>query len=476
MKSIKTKTAWYLICLALMGLNFSCGSSDPFEDYGSDVREATIEEEKPPVPPGINSNSILLVPSKRIFLFEEGVEAAYELNARVFIPDTEFELELINPPPGMTLELKTEFNTDIISTPVGNGTATDTDATTDEEPPAPTMTNQKIYVVKWKPGYDTIPDDSINEIQRHLSVRFKVDDDISTIWEIPYEVIQSERTLKIASASLPDKFLEGEKTSFKVYVEYPNFKGPQYPAMMLYSKQGSNYGGCQNMQNWIRNTGASIVDDQSNPNYGLLEYSFEADFTKLEITENSSTCSVEAFVQDVRSTSAPFELKISVKNVMKNPETTWASGLTLELEQGKQTAFFFQVFGKPGEGNVELDFVSPCKAAFSGNGDCTCAREPGSNNSHIMNCVITADHPVWDSDVTYTLEMKAKIKTYSDESQLVTFTRKVRFYPPSEKKSQSTGALTPEEETKSVPGFTNMGRASDDFHERSAPLKALGAN
>lgn len=441
-----------------MGLSASCGSSDPFKDYGSDIREATVEETTPPVPPGINSNSIILTPSKRIFLFEEGVESAYELNARVFIPNAEFDLELINPPEGMTIELKSEFNTDVLvsSGPAGTTDADEEDPDADAEdtaPVPPSMTNQKIFVVKWKPGYDSIPDDSVNSIQRYVSVRFKVDEDIATIWEIPYEVLQSERQLKVVGADVPNEFLEGEKTKFNVYVEYPNFRGPKFPALAVLTKANSSgvtTDGCSNMQNWIKTTASSVVVDPTSPHNGMLEYTLEANFTKLDITTSRTTCTIEVMVQDARSVSAPYEVAIRVKNIISAPTTTWNSGFVLEFEQGNQSAFFFQIFGLKDEGTVELSFVSPCIAVLSGQGNCNCRQETGVANRHILNCVITANHKVFDSPVDYTLEMKAKVKNLSEESEQVTFTRKIRFYPPGTKNTSSGVGVDEDEAAATV--------------------------
>lgn len=450
-----------LTLFAMLGLNVACGggfSKDPFADYDDSIREATVEETKPPVPPGINSNSILITPSKSLLLFEEGTEAAYDVEAKVFIPDAEFDMELVNPPPGMTIEFREEtLSDDVLGT---TGPVLDEDATADvdaedgdevaaPEEPLPSNLNRKVFVIKWKPSYDTIPDDSIGSILRHISVRLTVDEDIAVIREIPYMVIQSERQLKIVSADVPNEFIEGEKTQFKVYVEYPNFIGAKFPTMAVFTKGNSSgvvSDGCANMQNWIKSTAQKIVNDPTSPNNGLIEYTFEANFTKLDITTSRTTCTIEVKVSDTRSVSAPYEIAMRVKNTIKAPKMTWSESMVYEMEQGTQSIIPFFLMGVQDEGTVELSFETPCITLFGGMLDCSCKQEVGVSNRHILNCIIFGNHKVFDRAVDYTLVMKAKVKNLSEESELVTFRRKIRFYPPGSKTNNNIGVGVDEED------------------------------
>lgn len=454
-----------LTLFAMLGLGVSCSfSNDPFEDYDASIREATVEETKPPVPPGINSNSILIKPVKDLLLFEEGVEAAYDVEAKVFIPDAVFDMELVNPPPGMTLELGTDstLGGDLGST--GPVLDEETDAQTDVDgtevsedgtatpAPLPSNLNRKVYVIKWKPSYDTIPDDSIGSILRHVSVRLNVDDDMAVIREIPYMVIQSERQLKIVSADVPNEFLEGEKTQFKVYVEYPNFVGAKFPTMAVFTK-GNTSGvvtdGCANLQNWIKTTSQKIINDPTSPNDGMLEYTFEANFTKLDITTSRTTCNIEVKVSDTRSVSAPYEISLRVKNTIKAPRISWSESMVYEMEQGTQSIIPFFLMGVQDEGTVEITFETPCITLFGGMLDCSCKQEVGVSNRHILNCTIFGNHKVFDRAVDYNLVMKAKVKNLSEESELVTFRRKLRFYPPGSKSNNTIGVGVDEDDSSS---------------------------
>ncbi len=126
----------------------------------------TINAPIEPVPmdpiPGISPNAVgvYVTGEKNGWLyFEEGVEFRYPVYVRLYLPDLEFDAELVDAPDGMNLVLLAE-----------------------SKKPG----SEKIYEIVWEPSFDVIPDTSIPSIVRFFKIRVNVGLDKNISKEIRY--------------------------------------------------------------------------------------------------------------------------------------------------------------------------------------------------------------------------------------------------------------------------------------------------
>lgn len=124
--------------------------------------------QEPPMPSLPSSVIDIQFVGNRVDLyFEEGVEYSYEVIVSLNLPDMEFDTELIDAPTDMTMELKEEdfsFNGAIAST---------------------------LYVIKWKPSLDAIPDQTIPSIIRFLTLRVNIGSNYIITKDVRYELINN---------------------------------------------------------------------------------------------------------------------------------------------------------------------------------------------------------------------------------------------------------------------------------------------
>ncbi len=415
--------------------------ADPFRNKSDAVRDAEVKPTADDPIPGISPNAmdITLVRDLDSLYFEEGVEYAYEVNVRLYLPNIDFEAELVGAPEGMTLELKSEFNGEVVTSPVD----TDADITdaadevtgdvaneNDAEPAS--VANQKIYIIRWKPGFDTIPDVTIPSITRFLTFKVNVGADKVRTKSFRYNVNQATTKLKIAGFEIDPDLREGEKRGLaKIYVSYPGLLSTsKFPQIFIDTTSNSPVAACTNLPPLFELNSAKYIDDPKDPNFENIEYNYTVNLTKFDITTNSVSCNLNLFVVNLGNVSDPYPVNVVVLNTITDPETTWGENINLTFEQEKETAFYFQVYGVKNEGSIKVDFPTPCSQIFKRQGDCKCRTFKGYNYRHKVECLVEVNHKKTFSKQSYPIVFTAQmVNGPSASSKRITFRRTITFSP-----------------------------------------------
>lgn len=427
------------IFLSLSILTACADKSDPFRNKSDSVKNATVKPSSEDPIPGIDEDamSITLLRDIDALYFEEGVEYSYEVNIRLYLPDLDFKAELVNAPAGMVLELKSEFNSEVVTSPVDpNAPPVDPNATADPNAPKvkdpkdkpASVANQKIYVIKWKAGFDVIPDDSIQSITRFVTIKVNVGTDKQRSKDFKYVVSQATKRLKITGFDVDKDLREGEKRGkAHVYVNYPGLQTTKFPSVYFEpANKASNV--CQSLPPMLSLDSTKYINDPKDPNFESIEYTYTVDLTRFNITANSQTCPMNVYVINAGNPSDPYPVSLTIMNTIADPQTNWAEDLELEFEQEKDIAFYFQVYGQPGEGNMQVRFVKPCSQIFNGQGDCKC-RSNTFGDKHRVECLVEANHKKTFNSQTYTIEYEGMMSNGSFTSRKVVFKRRIKFSP-----------------------------------------------
>lgn len=429
-----------LLILPLVFLVSACDDkADPFRNQSENVQQAEIEPTEDPALPGISPNAIdiTLLRDLDALYFEEGVEYAYEVNVRLYLPNVDFDAELVGAPDGMTLELKSTFNTEVVTSPVTpdpnapvDPNAPPEDDSEVEETPA-SVANQKIYVIRWKPGFEAIPDATIPSITRFLSFKVNIGEDKQRTREFRYTVSQGTAKFQITNFTIDPDLREGEKRGkARVYVNYPGFQiGSRNPLVYFDNVGAAPPVACRNLPLAFVLDSTRYINAANDPNFESLEYTFTVDLTRFDITTNSLSCNLNVFVVNMGNQSDPYPTSVTVLNTITDPVTNWADNINLEFEQEKDTAFYFQVAGVQNEGVLDVNFVRPCSQVFNGQGDCRCRRNTALNDRHRMECLIEVNHGKTFNSRTYTIEFEAQMSNGNFTSRKVTFRRTIKFSP-----------------------------------------------
>lgn len=451
------KNTLILLFAALTFLTSCDQNADPLRNQSQPVKDAEVKETEVDPPPAIHENamSITLLRDLDTLFFEEGTEYSYEVNVRLYLPDLDFSAELVGDvPEGMTLELQSEFNTEVVTAPTTlpldpnalpttpssnpNPTPTTTPTTeTDPEvtPPA-SVANQKIYVIKWKPGFDAIPDSSLSSITRFVTVQVNIGTNKVRAKEFRYTLIQAVEKLRVSSFSVTPDLREGEKRGqAKLYVKIPGLQTTRFPTLYFENTSNSSatFAACANLPRSFVNPRTTYITNPNDVNYENIEYIYDVDLTRFEILTNSNSvsCTFNIYVENQGIASNPFPATMSVLNTITDPRTTWGESIEVEFEQEKNAQFQFQVFGQPNEGVITLNFTKPCSQVFGSEaqGDCRCRTNTTTVNRHVIECLVEANHKKTFNSKTYIIEFDAQMSNGPLTSRKVNFKRKIKFVP-----------------------------------------------
>ncbi len=430
----------YTLLFASLTLLTACDDkADPFRNESDNVKNAEVKPTAEEPTPGIDENamSITLIRDLDSLYFEEGTEYSYEVNVRLYLPNLDFDAELVGAPEGMTLELRSEFNTEVVTAPTDpNATPVDPNAppvvvNTDVIPPA-SVANQKIYVIKWNPTFNAIPDSSIPSITRFVSIKVNVGKDKQRSKEFRYTLTQATEKLRVTSFTVTPDLREGEKRgTARVYVKYPGLQTNNYPPIYFEnsSNSSSTFAACANLPRSFTDMRVTYINNPNDPNYENIEYIYNMDLTRFDIStmSNSVVCSLNVYVDNLGNLSNPLATSVTVLNSITDPKTDWAENVELQFEQETATAFYFSVFGVMNEGTMSLNFVTPCKKLFDNQGDCKCRTNTASNLRHRIDCLVEVTHKKTFSPQNYTLEFEAQMSNGPLSSRKVNFKRRVKF-------------------------------------------------
>lgn len=465
-----------LLILPIVFLAAGCDDkADPFRNKSEFIKDAEVEPTAEDPIPGISpyAMDITLVRDLDTLYFEEGVEYSYEVNVRLYLPNIDFNAELVGAPDGMELELKSEFNTEVVTSPVNPTSPVDPTAPVpvpvppvdgEEVPPAPapSVANQKIYVIKWKPQLDAIPDPSIPSITRFLSFKVNIGDDKQRTKEFRYSVSQATTKLKVSGFTVDPDLREGEKRGkAKVYVKYPGLQSTTRFPQVYFDLAGSTTtaSGCSNIPRAMvldsGTNGVRYINDPNDPNFESIEYNYTVDLTRVDVTSNSLVCNLNIYVTNLGNLSDPYPVSLTILNTIADPRTDWAENQVKEFEQEKDTAFFFEVYGAPNEGVIDMRFTKPCRDILNNQGDCKCRKYSAYSDRHRMTCMVEATHRKNISAQTYPIEFEAWVTNGTLTSRVVKFRRTITFKPkgfvffdaeggePAEQKSDDTTQTPP---------------------------------
>lgn len=436
-----------LLILPIVFLATGCDDkADPFRNKSEYVKDAEVKPTAEDPIPGISPNAmdITLVRDLDTLYFEEGVEYSYEVNVRLYLPDIDFNAELVGAPEGMVLELKSEFNTEVVTSPVNPVDPVDptvpappaAEGETEEEPPAPpSVANQKVYVIKWKPSFEAIPDPMIPSITRFLTFKVNIGEDKVRTREFRYSVSQATTKLKVTGFTVDPDLREGEKRGkAKVYVHYPSMQSTTKFPQVYFDLVGTTFqNACNHMPRaMVLDSGVNAVryiSDVNDPNYESIEYNYTLDLTRIDVTSNSITCNLNIYVTNLGNLSDPFPVSLTVLNTVADPKTDWADNIIKEFEQEKETAFTFEVYGVPNEGTIDMRFTKQCADVFNRQGNCKCRKYTSLSDRHRMTCLVEVNHKKTISAQTYVLEFEAWVSNGTMKSQVVKFRRSLKFHP-----------------------------------------------
>lgn len=440
------KYIYTLLFAALTVLTACEENADPFRNQSENVRDAEVKPTAEEPTPGIDEGamSITLLRDLDSLYFEEGTEYSYEVNVRLYLPDLDFKAELVGAPEGMTLELQSEFNTEVVTAPSStvDDVATETDEVTPPVAPPASVANQKIYVIKWKPEFTAIPDASIPSITRFVSVRVNigkkgVDEekwDKQRTKEFRYTLTQAVEKLRVTSFTVAQDLREGEKRgTAKVYVKYPGLQTNRFPPIYFENTANSTatFAACANLPRAFVDQRAVYITNPNDPNYESIEYSFNMDLTRFDIATNSNSvsCTLNIYVDNLGALSNPYPTTVTVLNTITDPRTTWAENVEVEFGQEVNVQYQFQVFGVQNEGVISLTFAKPCSQVFGSDatGDCKCRTNTTTVNRHIIECMIEANHRKTFSSKTYVIEFDAQVTNGPLSSRKVNFKRRIKF-------------------------------------------------
>ncbi len=433
----KYLTLW-ILPLILVVLAACDEKADPFRNQSENVQLAGPKPDEEAPLPGISPNAmdITLLRDLDALYFEEGVEYAYEVNVRLYLPNIDFDTELVGAPHGMTLELKSEFNTEVVTSPVAsvdpNAPAVPKDPSIEEpevETPPASVANQKIYVIRWKPGFDAIPDITIPSITRFLTFKVNIGEDKQRTKEFKYSVSQGSAKFKISSFVIDPDLREGERRAkAKVYVPYPEFQSTsQIPLVYFDTVGAAPLASCRNIPTSFVLDSTKYISLASDPNYQSIEYTFTVDLTRINIITNSMSCNLNIFVINLGSLSDPYPTSVTILNTISDPVTNWADNINLEFEQDKEAAFYFQVSGVQNEGVLDVTFVRPCIQVFNGQGDCRFKKT--NTDRHKIEFLIEVNHRKAAGPITYAVEFDAQMSNGNFTSRKVRFRRTITFSP-----------------------------------------------
>jgi hypothetical protein len=463
------KNLLFILILPLVFfLNGCADNADPFRNKSDNVKQSGVKPAEEPPIPGISENaiSITLLRDLDALYFEEGVEYSYEVNVRLYLPNIDFNAELVGAPEGMILELKSEFNTEVVTSPVNPGTspvdpATPPADTTAPKPPA-SVANQKIYVIKWKPTFDAIPDVSISSITRFLMFKVNIGDDKQRTKEFRYSVSQATTKLKVSGFSVDPDLREGEKRGkAKVYVSYPGLQSStKFPQVIIDTASSSTSNGCLNLPRSFVLDSAKYISDPKSPNFESIEYSYTVDLTRFDITGNSVNCNLNVSVINLGNLSDPYPVTVTVLNTIADPLTNWAENIELEFEQEKETQFYFQVYGVQNEGVLDVTFPKSCSQIFNGQGDCKCRKYSAFTDRHKIECLVEVNHKKTFGTQSYVIEFVAQMSNGSFTSRKIPFKRVIKFSP----KGFSFFDVQDKEATTEEDTGNNSGGIDNDFN------------
>ena len=243
--------------LVLLGVLACEDRSNPFQEEHWTVKQAQVKAtgNKDPIP-GIDEDAISITSVRNLvsFPFKEGVEYLYKINVRSYLPNVDFEADLVNAPEGMFLEFVNEFGSETTMVdllkeegPAGGdpgdsvGEEGGASSPGDRSGRGNTVTNvsssrpsliQKEYAIRWKPSEKTIPDGVVHEITRSIVFRVSVGEDKEISKEFRYTVTQSSGALKITGYSMSPELIERTQNGqLRVYVKYPNDESKNFPSV-----------------------------------------------------------------------------------------------------------------------------------------------------------------------------------------------------------------------------------------------------
>ena len=437
--------------LVLLGMLACEDRSNPFQEEHWTVKQAQVKatENVKPIP-GIDEDAISITSVRNLvsFPFKEGVEYSYKINVRSYLPNMDFEADLVNAPEGMLLELVDEFGseTTMVNLLKEEGSAGgDPGDSVGEEGGASsssgdrsggnTLTNvfssrpsllQKEYAIRWKPSEKTIPDGVVREITRSIVFRVSVGEDKEISKEFRYTVTQSSGTLKITGYSMSPELTERTQSGqIKVYVKYPNDESKSFPSV-YFEHIGSPAAGCDSIPHIFELMSRNFIADRSHYYAGSVEYIYRVNLTNIDISVPELICPVNVFVFENGVISEPYETEVKIFNIIKRPETNWID--PAKFKQGESTIFQFQVYGRQNEGDIKMAFDTPCSELMGGGVECACYAGEGWK-SHIAYCTIRASHRKVIGAVEYDLEFRAQIVKETSKSEEIKFERKIIFTP-----------------------------------------------
>ena len=426
--------------LVLLGIIACEDRSNPFRKEHWTVNQAQVKatENIDPIP-GIDEDAISITSVRNLvsFPFKEGVEYLYKINVRSYLPNVDFEADLVNVPEGMTLELVSEFDSETLvgSELAGNEEADAGDSVGEKEVDKAVINVsssrsslvQKEYAIRWKPSEKTIPDGVVHEITRSIIFRVSVGEDKEISKEFRYTVNQSSGALKITGYSMSPELIERRAKNglLKVYVKYPNDESKNFPSV-YFEHVDTPKTGCDSIPHVFELTGKNFITDRSHYYAESIEYTFKINLTNIDINVPALTCPLNIFVFENGVISEPYETEIKILNMMKRPETNWID--PIEFKQGELSSFQFQIYGRQNEGDIKVAFDTPCSELMDDGVECVCHAGEGWR-SHIAYCTIRANHKKVIGTREYNLGFRAQIVEGTSKSEETKFKRKVTFFP-----------------------------------------------
>ena len=450
----------FLVIVVLLIGVLSCeDKSNPFRGEHWTVRYAQVKASEIGGPiPGIDEDAISITPTRNLvsFLFKEEVEYTYEVNVRSYLPNIDFEAELVNAPEGMTLELSSEFDSETVGLPIQPGPShgekeeerssfEDEDSGLGDEGHDPnkegsdskdsnqetflesSALSQKVYVVRWRPSSKTIPDVAISEITRSFNFKVNVGKDKEISKEFRYTVAQNLGMLNVTGYNMSPELTEGKSDGeFRLYVKYPNNESKKFPSI-YFEHIAAPRKGCENIPQAFEFSEKEYIVDRNHYYFEHVEYSFGINLERVDITQAMLICPINVLISEKGVNSEPYEITMKIFNVIKNPETNWE--LPFSFRQGVYSEVQFQVYGQEGEGSIKVAFEESCDDVTSDEEiECLC-RRGGKDEFHISYCTIRANHRKVIGAREYNISFRAQMVKGTSKSADIKFVRKMIFKP-----------------------------------------------